>query len=153
MGKRGPIPFPTAVKARRGTLEKSREIDNHAVIAPSIPPHPDSLSGAAAKMYDDLAVTLCAAGLLTAADGAALARLCSYRVLLTDVLAGISAENATQHTNAGDSLSGELRVAIALEEKVRNLEDRFGLNPAARCRIAVPKDETNATPNEAADFA
>jgi P27 family predicted phage terminase small subunit len=153
MGKRGPIPFPTAVKERRGTLEKSREIDNQAKIAPSVPKRPDWLSESAGAMYDDLSVTLCAAGLLTAADGSALARLCSYRSVLHELLPLLGPDTVTQHAAHGDAPSGNLKAVLALEEKVRNLEDRFGLNPAARSRIAVPKADDSATPNEASDFA
>jgi len=153
MGSRGPIPFPTIEKKRRGTVRPCREEINQAVIPPALPTRPEHLSVAAAAIYDYLAPTLRAAGLLTRADLSPLVRLCSYQALLTEMLSGLDADTAVQHTTGGDAASGVMKVVFALEEKVRNLEDRFGLNPAARCRIAVPKDETNATPNEAADFA
>ena len=153
MGARGPIPFPAAKKARTGTLRKDREPDNIANIPPALPTRPEHLSEAAAAIYDELAPTLCTAGLLTQADLRGLVRLCSYQALLTELLTGIDSDNATQQTTGGEAISGDLKAVLALEEKVKGLEDRFGLNPAARSRISVPKVETDGTPNEAADFA
>jgi len=153
MGARGPIPFPAAKKARTGTLRKDREPENIAVIPRALPTRPEHLSQSAAAIYDDLSVTLHAAGLLTRADLSPLVRLCSYQALLTELLTGLDSDTAVQHTTGGDAASGAMKVVFALEEKVRNLEDRFGLNPAARSRIAIPKDDSSGTPNEAADFA
>lgn len=152
MGRRGPIPFPTAVKERRGTLEKSREV----TIQPEIPVGsveiPSGVAKPVAALFRELASFLEPARLLTKADAAALARLCTYRHLLAGVLKKCNPKNVTQKTSGGDAASGHMKVALALEEKVRNLEDRFGLTPAARCRIALPP-KSDGSQSEAADFS
>lgn len=152
MGARGPIPFPSQVKARRGTLEKSREVSNQPVVDAAMPPKPSGLAEAAASLWDALAPTLHAAGLLTKADAPALARLVTYQAILNALLVTLDAGNLTQITTGGEAPSGDLKVALAIEEKVKALEDRFGLNPSARCRISVRRDD-DAPQGEAQDFA
>src|SRR3990167_11235512 len=75
VGKRGPAPTPTATLKQRGSW-RANERKNEPQPERRIPDCPDWLAPEAAEVWNQMAVLLDAMGVLTVADGNALARYC-----------------------------------------------------------------------------
>src|SRR5689334_12451196 len=84
MGRRGPIPMSSALRAVRGNPGRRRQSKTEPTVPAGLPEPPEFLSEIARQEWDRIAPELLAAGLLTALDRAGLAVYC---VLWADVVA------------------------------------------------------------------
>ena len=148
MGQRGPKPRPT-LKLIGG--------ENVAVFSPGTPSCPSWLGKAARACWRRTMKELAAAGVLTAADGDALAVYCQCVADLEKLSAEIGRDGMMLDSPTFD-LNGKptgatarkvnpaLRVRDQLVNRVRQLAGEFGLTPASRSRAAVVAAPTQGKP-------
>ena len=154
MGKRGPKPTPTAVlKLRGSTLVTKRRQTSEAQGPSGTPDRPDWLNDVAKATWDDLVPILEGMGVLTRADGNALARYCRLWSRWRKAEAFID-EKGDMFPLRGDD--GKVKcfqqwpqVAIAhkLAQQLTRLEQEFGLTPSARARIQLAPADLGTTGN------
>lgn len=113
----GPRPKPTATKKRNGNPGK-RALPKNEPSFIGVALRPPWLTLGAALVWDDLAPRMEGAGLLTSGDAEAFAVLCTLA--------------AEFRTNAAEMSANRISRLDALFQ-------RFGMDPASRTRISVPK--------------
>lgn len=129
--------LPRAIKAKRGTLKRSREASPAAPDLPPgrVPDPPDDLYPAERVLWRTLAEQVEAIGCYTASDYSAF-RLLVRMVALVDAGPGEMAPSA--YARIAQTAVGML--------------GRFGLDPASRGRVPRPEAEKSAADDEAAMF-
>ena len=123
----GRRPQPTALKILRGNPGKRKPNKNEPVPPSGEVTKPADLSGAAGKVWDELAPVCLAMGTLTTADVRAFGTLCELQATFTAAaqVKGTAAFDARLERDTATAL----RPWVAL----------FGLEPVSRARIQVPK--------------
>ena len=159
MGKRGPRPTPTKLKILRGNPGK-RRLNNDEPQPPSdgisMPPH---LGEVAAVRWRELLPMLQAVKVMTQADVESLARYCDTYEWWLLTRAKLRAEGDTYPIlNDGGEVKyiaqrPEVAIAHKLAQQLRQLEQDFGLNPAARASLHVEKPQTTTDDEDARMFA
>jgi len=144
----GPAPTPTEVLKLRGSWRSNRPGEPQP--KKGEPDRPDWLSPEAQAAWGQIVPVLMQMGVLTKADGNALARYCELWV---------EWRQCCQHTlehgltfplknKDGDVISQQVSPEATQRNKLsvelRRLEDAFGLTPAARARIKVEPEEAPA---------
>ena len=158
MGKRGPQPTPTSLKILRGNPGKRRL--NKAEPQPPtdgivMPPH---LGPVAAERWRELLPMLEAVRVMTRADIEALARYCDTYEWWLATRAKLRADGDTYPIlNDGGEVKyiaqrPEVAIAHKLAQQLRQLEQDFGLNPAARASLHVEKPAATADDKSAILF-
>lgn len=148
MGLRGPAPQPTAIKDARGNPGR-RPLNANEPIPPRDPVVPPRwLTPAAMDIWHDLAPHLIAMRVLTVVDRMTFARYCRTYARYLELQENFwdkgphgtlypLKDKKGKTRNAGEwPQAAELR---RLQEILCRLEDRFGLNPAARSRLHVTR--------------
>ena len=140
MGRRGPKPTPTTVLSLRGSKRaKLRRNEPTPAHLEATPPAPARLSEDAAKVWTDAAPEMVEAGLLTGLDLHAFERLCRTHALWS--------RQARQLEEADEICARAVRTLAKLDEALRHLEKNFGLTPADRVGLNVPKPGPGWTPD------
>lgn len=134
MGSRGPKPTPTAILKKRGSWRADVNPDEPQV-EPGEPPQPKWLSQGGKKAWTELVPLLLGAGVLTPADGHALARYCELRVRWESLNAHITQHGETYAS--GDDVKSwpQVRHLATVTDQLLRLEQSFGLTPSARSRV------------------
>ena len=148
MGKRGPLPKPTALKVLEGNPGK-RKIKDTGEPMPNvldvIPDPPEWLMPDAVDEWNKLAPSLMALGLLTDVDLSAFATLCQnwgYLLALDKKIL----EGGLGPTKIYDAPSGDIKVHPLLKLRAQYYETwrkglgDFGLTPASRAHLFLPPD-------------
>lgn len=158
MGKRGPKPTPSAIlMARDSWRGKQRVAEGEPAPPPQMPACPFAEADTEHRaVWDDLSAMLAGLRVLTLADQRALERYTRewvrYRRCARHVAEhGESYQTVDQAGNVILRPTPESRTALSLQSSLNQLEDRFGLTPAARCSIRVPEPE-KAADSSAAHF-
>ena len=150
MGKRGPKPTPlTLLKARGSKRAKDREGGPEA--PPGCPDPPVYLRPEARRTWELVVGQLDDMGILSEADGNALARYCqavAKYIVCEEVLTKDGLTYEQIGTNGAKTIRErpESKLAIKLSEECRKIENLFGLNPSARTDLAprrIPKKSEN----------
>ncbi len=143
MGKRGPRPKPTPLRLIEGNRGHQKLNKNEPKPAPIAPTCPVALSGAAKREWRRIAPELERLGLLTRVDRAALAAYCEAWARWREAEKklkelGLVVRNSKM---TGWMKNPWLLVADKAMEQIRAFASEFGLTPAARTRIQVPKGD------------
>ena len=144
MGRRGPQPKPTALKRLAGNPGKRRLNEREPQPPPGAPDVPAWLSAGAKRHWRAIVPVLADMGVLTKADGTALALLCDA---LVDYLAAGKVIDAAAHGRAARFTAVTPQGCViqhpavgvrnrAWERVLRVLRD-FGLTPSSRSGIVV----------------
>lgn len=148
MGKRGPPKQPTKIKIARGTLRESRAAEPQPPAdGVAMPSH---LGEVAANRWRELLPMLQSVRVMTRADVEALARYCDTYEWWLATRAKLRKEGDTYPIlNDGGEVKyiaqrPEVAIAHKLAQQLRQLEQDFGLNPAARASLHVEKPETTS---------
>lgn len=148
MGKRGPRKTPTAIKIARGT-QRAQRPDEPQPPADGVT-MPAHLGEVAAGRWRELLPLLQSVRVMTRADIEALARYCDTYEWWLATRAKLRAEGDTYPIlNDGGEVKyiaqrPEVSIAHKLATQLRQLEQDFGLNPAARASLHVEKPEATS---------
>jgi len=146
MAKAGRRPKPTALKILEGTDHGSRKVEPS--LPAGVPPMPERLKvdQVAAAQWHELAGILTRMGVLTLADGEALATLCEVHSAEQSCLLQLRAGGAVMHTDLGGvkpNPAGPMYRSLVAQKA--SLLSEFGLTPSSRTKLAtqveVKKDE------------
>ena len=161
MGRRGPLPFPTKVKADRGTLRADRTNPAEPVTLPAKAPRPPAwLDAEGVKAWRRLVRVLTATRVLGAQDVALLAVLADQLSVYERCARFLQAKGGESFvvtdgdgTPTGVHAWPEVRIKAAAATEIRRLCEHFGLSPASRARVnaaapAGPVDDLAAFLNE-----
>lgn len=137
MGRRGPKPLPTVIKAARGTLQKCRTNPDEPVLPPpSVLDPPASLKGRGREEWVRLVKVLTDAGVLRDADMVTFEMYCRC---LTD-LDGY--ERLTSKNRELALAKGYAGMVVKLRTQAKQLAAELGLTPSSRSGVkAVEKKQ------------
>lgn len=144
MAKRGRRPIPTKLKLARGTLRKDRQRSDEPALPRGMPEIPDRLEvdQVAKEKWRELSQILFDLGVLTTADGEALATLCEIHSAEQTCLLELRANGPTIHTDLGGvkpNPAGSLYRSLAALKSTMMSE--FGLTPSSRTKVGSSKQE------------
>ena len=141
---RGPKPKPTALKLIRGTERAARRNPAEPRPPPAMPDPPEHLSDEARAEWSRVIDQLCAAGIVTGIDRAALGAYCQAYgrwVQAEDALARMAGKDAHTaglmiRTQGGNAIQNPLvgTANKAMADMMRYATE-FGMTPSARTRI------------------
>jgi len=142
MGRRGPKPTPTALLKLRGSRLAAEREANEPKVGRGRPAMPTWLMPAAKAIWRHVSAELEQMGLLTTADGDALARYCQTlaRWVRAQRIIARRGETFATKTTAGHptiKLRPEVGLVKGLAVELAKLEASFGLTPSARASLAV----------------
>ena len=145
MGTRGPPPTPKSILAARGSWRAEHTAE--LAMPEGIPDVPEWLEGRALEYWQHLVPMLGSISLLRQTDGAAFARYCQLYARWQQCDEFIKIHGYSYTTEAGIKTYPEAQIFLRLSEALNKLEDRFGLTPSARVRVAgsvgEKKDKNN----------
>lgn len=158
MGKRGPVPKPSAVKKKHGTYRPSRaakdEMTNEVPLGR--PVAPSWLDDEARKEWDRVVPILEKARVLTEADQAILASYCSAHSLSVKATRAYQKEGLMQRPLKGSKMVRKhpmIKVAQEARAQALRLGAEFGLSPASRTRVSsMPEDPNKEKGDKAEEF-
>lgn len=142
----GRRPQPTSLKLLKGEKNKDRINENEPVPPAGEVVKPSTLSMAAGLAWDEMAPVCVAMGTLTPADVKPFATLCELQATIEMASSQKNAEGFAPFT-VSDDYNGaptvKIHAALKLEREtataLRPYYEKFGLEPAGRSRIKVPK--------------
>ena len=138
MAKAGRRPKPTALKILDGTERGPRK--QEPSLPTGVPPMPERLKVDAVAMaqWHELAGILTRMGVLTLADGEALATLCEVHSAEQSCLLQLRAGGAVMHTDLGGvkpNPAGPMYRSLVAQKA--SLLSEFGLTPSSRTKLAT----------------
>lgn len=132
---RGPPPTPTALKIARGNTRTSAGEPKPRRVAPKPPAH---LSAEAAEQWPRLVRLLMPLGVLTEADGDALAAYCAAYARWADAERHLTEDGVIVKSPTGYPIQNPyLAVANKALEQMDRYLSKFGMTPADRTRVRV----------------
>ena len=135
MGRRGTKPVPTTLKVLKGG-RKDRINALEPVPEPGIPDVPEHLEGAALGEWHRLVPMLSGMGVLTKADGAALASYCEAFGRWLLALEAIKEHGVLVETAGGNYRANPAcGIAATCEAAMLRVLGTFGLTPSDRSRV------------------
>lgn len=138
MGKRGPTPRPTHLRALEGVeesrLNRDEPLPGDGMIIP-----PVDLTAAAQAIWNRLAPDMIAKHVLTAWDVDEFANGCRMQAILNDALLEVETAPALLMPGSNNNLvlNPAIRAVTALEASLRSIWSRFGLTPGDRAQLKV----------------
>jgi P27 family predicted phage terminase small subunit len=139
----GPAPQPTSLRILSGNPGKRKLNRSEARPRPLEPEKPNWLDRQAGAEWDKLAPMLFNLGLLTEADGDALAAYCQALAMLAKATRAVNRKGLTLVTPTGQVRT---RPEVIIQQRalviVRGYAEVFGLTPSSRSRIEIPEDGT-----------
>ena len=127
---------PTSLKVLSGNPGQ-RPVGEAPDLAPAVPKPPKGLPAGARSYYRKLAPLLAAAGVLTEADGPALADLCLCLHRLREAEAIVEREGLVVQGKDGPKAHPATRLAKEYRAALQAWAARFGLTPHARGGLDV----------------
>jgi P27 family predicted phage terminase small subunit len=138
MGRRGPLPTPTALMFLKGNPGRRPVTKREPQVPAGRPAPPEYFDAVALAEWQRITPLLAAAGLLTALDRAALAAYCSAYARWLDAEAKLRELGPlAPSARGGQQLSPYFRVANVALKQLREFGADFGLSPASRSRLQV----------------
>lgn len=159
MGRRGPLPEPSALKAAKGNPGKRQLVDGEPAPPSGVPNPPPWITPAGLEVWNQLAPALVVMKVLTVVDVFAFGRYCELTARWVELKKardsrGLAGWSHKQSKNSIIVLPQGSEEKALMGELLR-LEDHFGLTPSSRTRIRVqPSTPTNVAPpvvNDAED--
>ena len=143
MGKRGPAPKPTVLRVIEGNRGRRPLNKNEPKPRPITPTCPSHLAAAGRAEWKRIVPELERMGLLTIVDRAALAAYCqAYARWKAAEAKIVETGEVIRQPGTGNYVRNPwLLTAERAMEQVHRYGAEFGLTPAARTRIQVPKGE------------
>ena len=160
---RGPKPAPADVQRLRGNPGKrvlaagqpiGDDDDDYQVegSAPAFADPPSWLTEGGLGVWQRLAPSLSLQNLLKPLDELTFARYCQMFARWIEANEALNTQSLVVETRSAhvtmDRVNKYLHVQLMLEQRLLNLEDRFGLNPAERQRIIMQRSASGARPGE-----
>jgi P27 family predicted phage terminase small subunit len=151
MAKTGPKPIPTALMALHGERTMYRR-KNEPKLSTGLPEIPDWLPEEAKADWFRVAKLLLDHKLVTKVDGEMLGRYCGY-LLAWRVNYALWKQGGFAGTYALKDDNGKVKclqvsplmsVINRLEDKLRRIEDAFGLSPSARAGLIKNEDDSDS---------
>ena len=140
MAGRGPAPKPTQLKILQGNPGHQKINRGEPKPRPVAPKCPSWLDPEAKREWRRVAPVLERLGLLTEADGAAMAGYCASYSLWKRSRAVVDSLGLTYETETGYIRQRpEVAIAGAALAEVRAFCQQFGLTPSARARMTLPE--------------
>lgn len=141
MGRRGPPAKPTAQKRREGTYRKDRAPTREPAPTAGVPPCPPGISTDldARGCWERLVPELTRLKLLTLLDGPALEGLCRAYAVAVKADRKLRQHGVIVKTPWGLQQNPAVTISRSAWAEVRRFAAEFGLSPAARSRVSVPK--------------
>ena len=148
MGKRGPKPRPNHLKMVEGTnrADRGAESPPEPTGLPAKPQFADELASA---KWDEVFPVLERMGILTEADGQALARLCEWSAVYERACSALASYGAdlTFMTESGyEAQRAEFGIMAKAWDKLGGLYTRFGLDPSSRSGVSRVDRGEEASP-------
>lgn len=140
VARTGRPPKPTALKKLQGTLKKHRAARIREWRPPAgAPSMPTRLDARAREVWKDAIAILLPSGILTSADGEALADYCRAvsRGDAADEL--VDKEGLTAATAEGIKVHPAVTIARRERDAAARFRSLFGLDPSSRARLNVPE--------------
>lgn len=136
MGRRGPTPEPSAIKALKGTGGASPAEPKPRPVRPKCPKY---LSKIARKEWKRVVPELDRLGILTCVDGAALEAYCNAYANMVEAQTYLN-ENGWSFVTDKGYVGQRPEVAIVNKSlaAIKAFCAEFGLTPSARARMAIP---------------
>ncbi len=142
MGLRGPAPKPTALRVLEGNLGKRPLNPHEPKPRKAVPRCPEHLDERARKEWRRLVPVLQRMGVLTEADGLALANLCQTYSTLIRAQEKLNESGILYQTPSGYVMQNPLLSVVNQRvDTITKLSREFGLTPAARTRIVAQVDD------------
>ena len=150
MGKRGPTPRPTHLRALEGVdeyrLNREEPIpEDGAAVRPPVDMPEEALA-----IWHRLAPDLIAKKVLTSWDADEFANACRIQALLHQAL--MDAETSplvTRGSNDNLVMNPSIRIVTSLEASLRSIWSRFGLTPGDRAQLKVDHNGGQKSGDEA----
>lgn len=138
MGRRGPAPEPTALRVLKGNPAKRPLPKAEPKPELAAPVCPSWLDPEAKREWEQVAPMLLRLGLLTEADGAALAAYCQAYATWQQAARAIREDGVTI-LNPSGALHANPAVSVMQRslELVRKFAQEFGMTPSARGRMVM----------------
>lgn len=143
MGHRGPPPTPTHILALRGSKRAVYERGDEPMPLVARPERPEGMPEPVGAVWDRIVGVLEDMGVLTVADGQQLERYARYfhewhlRQVMLEERYGTTDAIALAYNDEDKVLQGALRDSLKLDAALKQIENNFGLTPAARARIGA----------------
>ena len=149
MGRRGPKPLSVEEKARRGTLEKSREVRRAEKPPPAESPRmPEWLEAEGRRVWFRVVPRLDALGVLTKLDGDQLGNFCAAQALVIRLEREAQTAEPLIETKAGTASNPIFKMLREARAQAQSLAKEFGLTPASRVKFAQPAKPEEPTEQE-----
>jgi P27 family predicted phage terminase small subunit len=141
MGRRGPAPKPTKLKALAGNPGKRKLNDAEPKPRAGAPACPAWLDAEAKAEWKRILPELQALKLLTKVDRAALAGYCQSYSRWRTAEQAIAKYGLTFETERGPRKRPEVSISEKASALMKGFLQEFGLSPASRSRVHVPTDK------------
>lgn len=147
MGRRGPAPRPTVLKVLAGNPDKQKKNRNEPKPRPLKPWCPSWLDDDAKREWFRVLPILFKAGLVTEADGTALAAYCQSYSMWKQATKTLQEGGFTNRAPGGYRM---LRPEVAMVQRslalIKQYCAEFGMTPSARSRMEVkPLEQMDET--------
>lgn len=139
MGTRGPAPKPLHMKLVDGTARSDRGAPDQPQ-PDGLPVKPEFADEIASDKWDELFPILDRMGVLTEADGDALALLCTWHAVYDRAAQALASYGAdiTFTTEGGyEAQRAEVGIMAKAADKLKALYREFGMTPSARTGVSV----------------
>lgn len=144
---RGRKPIPTAIKENKGTVRKSRVLQNEVTVqlVSSIPEPPDDLSAEAKKTWRNVCDELKANGLLATVDLELVQAYCNEMSMYREAVRQIKKTNPLVKSPSGYPMINPWQTIRKQSLKsAMDLGQLFGLTPSARTRIPAASGKSES---------
>ncbi len=143
MGRRGPAPQPTALRILNGNPGKRALPTDEPKPDSSEPFMPAWLDADAREEWRRIVPILLKMGVLTVADGAALATYCEAYSTMGHAL-GVISEEGTSFTSPKtgvEHLRPEVQIVQQCRVAIKAFCQEFGMTPSSRSRMVMASDD------------
>lgn len=153
MGMRGPAPTPTALRVLEGNPSQRPLNRREPQPRARAPKCPDHLDDAAKKEWKRLVPILKRMGVLTEADGIALADLCQAVSTMAQAQIMLN-KTSLIYGRKGQPIrfTPLLKIIRECSERINILCREFGLTPAARSRLQINSARNPSDGDDILDF-
>lgn len=143
---------PTAVKKLQGTLEKRRTVADEWTPPVGAPVMPEHLGPDGRRQWRLVVPILVGAGLVSPGDAGTLEAFCEAYQEWRDAARQVKAEGLIIATEYGPKQHPAYKTVLDARGQCMQYAARFGLDPASRSRISVPKPKVDEDKAEALLF-
>lgn len=137
-------PTPTAIKRLTGNPGRRPLNDAEPTMPVAEPPMPKGMTTPARREWKRIVPLLMTLGVLTFADSAALESYCESYAEMQQARKLIQKEGLVISTAQGQKPHPAVTIRDKAEKRMKSFLIEFGLTPASRSRIQLPKQQSEA---------